>query len=167
MKKNNLKYLIIGIAGAVIIAIILIAIFCAKNNTVADPKETSSQKAGPEGVESGEITVTYNDDGFVIETLHSEPKEVKFSQIGGTTYREFFITGDMIDGFSSSKLEVGTFKNEELGKYSRYAYTGEEKGFVVVELIDGAQILEYIVLNGDSIEATNAIFNEITDRVVA
>ncbi|MBR6515072.1 MAG: SdpI family protein [Clostridia bacterium] len=109
---------------------------------------------------TGDIDITYNDDGFVIDSMFMSPYEVKYSDIGGTEYSETYIEGQKVMGFNSAKLLMGTFKNDKYGNYQRYTYTGNN-GFIIIETMDE----KYIIIGAKNIEATRELYNELTDKI--
>ena len=56
-------------------------------------------------------------------------------------------------GFSSAKLLLGTFENEEFGRYTRYTYTNPESCIV---LTSGEQVL---VFSGKDAQETENIYS--------
>ncbi len=109
---------------------------------------------------TGEIEISYTDQGFVIDSMYSQPYTVKYSDVGTTEYREEYIDGHKVYGFNSAKLMMGTFENEMYGKYQRFTYTGNN-GFIIIETLDE----EYIILSGKNLDETRELFNELTEMI--
>ena len=74
-------------------------------------------------------------------------------------YRESFEAGSRETGFGSPRLSTGTFKNEEFGRYTLYAYTNGE-GAVVLK--KGEKTL---VIVGKNAEETKMIYETLKEKV--
>ena len=56
---------------------------------------------------------------------------LKYDDIQSVEYNPENVSGIRVSGFASSKLLYGWFKNDELGNYTRYTYTGSEAGIII------------------------------------
>lgn len=111
---------------------------------------------------SGSVEITYNDDSFTVDSTYASSVTVKHSDITGVWYTEDYIEGDKVNGFNSAKLMVGKYKNEALGTYDRYTYTGNN-AFVVVETTDKENKLHYTVIGAQSFKETAEIYHKLSD----
>ncbi|MBR4881712.1 MAG: SdpI family protein [Clostridia bacterium] len=138
MKNQKLRkyYIITGVIVAVILAAIGYIMF------------------------SGDIEISYTDDGIVIDSMYCSPYTIKYTDIGGTQYSEDYIDGAKVNGFNSAKLLLGIFKNDSYGNYQRYTYTGNN-GFIIIETMDE----KYIIIGAKTLGATRELYNEIADKI--
>ncbi|MBQ3184213.1 MAG: SdpI family protein [Clostridia bacterium] len=138
MKNKKLKkyYVISGIIVGVIFAVLMFIMF------------------------TGEIEISYTDDGFIVDSMYTNPYTVKYTDIGGTQYSEEYIDGHKVYGFNSAKLMMGIFENDKYGKYQRFTYTGNN-GFIIIETMDE----KYIILGGKNLGATRELFDELTEKI--
>lgn len=107
---------------------------------------------------TGDIEVKYGDTSFTIEASYWGDLTVEYSAIDNIEYREQDDPGIRTGGFGSSRLQMGTFKNDEFGSYTRYSYTG--CGSCVV-LTTSEKTL---VISGIDDESTKAIYEELAAR---
>ena len=135
-KKLKKYYIISGIIVCVILAVLMFIMF------------------------TGEVEISYDEDGFTVDSMYTQPYTVKYSDIGGTYFSEEYIDGHKVFGFNSAKLMMGTFENDRYGKYQRFTYTGNN-GFVIIETMDE----KYVVLGAKSLGETRELFDEITDKI--
>ena len=83
---------------------------------------------------TGEINVVCQENTVQIIADYHEDLNIPLDAVTEITYRETFDKGQRIYGFGSARLSMGTFQNEEFGKYTLYAYTGCDAGiFIRVE----------------------------------
>ncbi|MBR2310544.1 MAG: SdpI family protein [Oscillospiraceae bacterium] len=80
---------------------------------------------------TGSIKITYGETDFQIVASYSEDLTVRYEDVDSVEYRENFDIGSREMGFGSPKLSTGTFRNEEFGRYTLYAYTGGEGAVVL------------------------------------
>ncbi len=138
MKNKKLRkyYIISGIVVGVIFAVLMFIMF------------------------TGEVEISYTEEGFTIDSMYTSPYTVKYTDIGGTEYSETYIDGHKVFGFNSAKLMMGTFENDKFGKYQRFTYTGNN-GFIIIETMDE----EYIILGAKTLGETRALFDELTEKI--
>ncbi|MBQ8322053.1 MAG: SdpI family protein [Clostridia bacterium] len=108
---------------------------------------------------TGDVSVSYSDDSFTVSTSYWGKSEISYSEIDEIEYREDFDYGTRLFGFGTPKLSAGSFKCDELGGYTCYAYTSCSAA-VIIKVDD-----RFIVINGESSEQTIAIYNEISERL--
>lgn len=107
---------------------------------------------------SGDIDVVYGETAFTIEASYYDDLTVEYDGIDSIAYREDFEQGMRAFGFGTPRLSMGSFRNEELGTYTLYAYTGSDAHVV---LTVGEKTL---ALSGKDTAATRAIYEELLNR---
>lgn len=80
---------------------------------------------------TGNIKVNCEENSFKISATYWTDIEVNYSEVDSVEQRKDFDVGMRTSGFSSAKLLMGIFKNEEFGSYTLYAYKGA-KEFIVL-----------------------------------
>ena len=108
---------------------------------------------------TGDLNIKYGDVSFTIEASWWEDLTVEYNVIDHVEYRENVHPGVRTFGFGSARLSLGTFKNDEFGPYTRYAYTGQK---ACVVLHAGEKLL---VVTGRDEEDTQAIFHALSERI--
>lgn len=108
---------------------------------------------------TGSIEITYGETDFQIVASYSEDLTVRYEDVDSVEYRESFDMGSREMGFGSPRLSTGTFKNEEFGRYTLYAYTGGE-GAVVLKR-DG----KVLVIVGRTAEETKAVYELLFAKI--
>lgn len=108
---------------------------------------------------TGNIQVSFGETDFQIVASYSDDLTISYDEIDSAEYRESFDIGFREMGFASSRLSTGTFKNDEFGRYTLYAYT-MGKGAVVLKKGDAV-----LVIVAKTAEETKAIYNTIASKV--
>ena len=108
---------------------------------------------------TGDIRLRYEQTFFVIEADFISDLTVEYDAVTSVEYRDTMDYGSRIAGFNSLRLLMGTFHNEEFGKYSLYAYTGNHGA---VLLRSGDQIL---VIGGRTPEETAEIYETLKENI--
>ncbi len=108
---------------------------------------------------TGDIEVTYTENNFQIVASYTDDLTVSYEQVDEIEYRETFDIGTREMGFGSPRLSMGTFRNEEFGRYTIYAYT---RGEGAVVLKKGEDVL---VIVGKTAEETKAIYNTLAEKI--
>ena len=108
---------------------------------------------------TGDIRVQYDDASFTIAATYYRNLTVDYAGIEQIEYREGNAAGTRTNGFGSPRLQMGSYRNEEYGNYTRYTYTLCRD--CVVLTVDG----KTLVVNGNSPEHTRAIYNELMTRL--
>lgn len=80
---------------------------------------------------TGDVTVTYGDTSFKVDSIYHNASEIAYDDIISVEYREDFNRGIRQYGFASARLMLGSFRNEELGSYILYSYTGNNSAVVI------------------------------------
>lgn len=101
---------------------------------------------------TGSISCVYHADSFTVEATFHDDLTVEYDVIDSVEIRYAPIPGRREFGFGSAKLQLGTFRNEEFGLYSRYTYTNCECAVIITA---GEKTL---VLAGATVEDTEAIY---------
>lgn len=107
---------------------------------------------------TGNIDIVYGENSFEINADFWEDMEITYDAIENITYRSDFKVGIRTFGFGTPRLALGTFKNDELGSYTRYGYTGCHS-CVILEA-DG----KYLVISGKDEAATKAVYDTLTEK---
>ena len=80
---------------------------------------------------TGNITVACEDTSFTINATYWTDLTVDYSEIDTIEYRKDLDPGLRTSGFSSARLSLGIFQNDDFGSYTLYAYTGAEEYIVL------------------------------------
>ena len=108
----------------------------------------------------GDIEVAYGEDSFTVVADFFEDLTIKHEEIADVEYRESFDKGSRLFGFGSPRLSMGSFQNEEFGRYDIISYTGC-KAVVIITSTDGKKL----ALNLSDKEATRELYEDILDRI--
>ncbi len=108
---------------------------------------------------TGDISVTYNETDFRINASYMDDITVRYEDVESIEYRESVDVGFREYGYGSPRLSMGTFKNEEFGRYTLYAYTAGAGGVVLKQ---GDRVL---VLVGKTAEDTKTIYDNLAERI--
>lgn len=105
---------------------------------------------------SGNMTISYQSDGFTIQASGWEDYEVLYEEIEQITYEpNGVLNGDnarRTNGFGNLKMSMGEFYNDSLGDYIRYTFN--ECTACIVLKIKG----ETVVINGENQKSTEELF---------
>ena len=107
---------------------------------------------------TGELQYRFDQDSFTVEASYYDDLTLPYDAIDELEYREGNVSGVRTFGFGSFRLLMGSFRNEELGNYTRYTYYRPESCIV---LRCGGRTL---VLSGSTAEETRAIYDELQSR---
>ncbi len=108
---------------------------------------------------TGDIRIKYDATSFTIEADYMSDLTVDFEAITAIELLQEPDLGLKVSGFSSARLLMGTFRNEEYGTFTLYAYTGSD---TAVLLRSKDRIL---VISGKTDEETTAIYESIKERI--
>ena len=108
---------------------------------------------------TGSIEITYGETDFQIVASYMDDLTVSYDKVDSIEYRESFDVGFREMGYASAKLSMGTFRNDEFGRYTIYAYT---KGEGAVVLKQGDRVL---VLVGKTAEETKAVYDTLAEKI--
>lgn len=104
---------------------------------------------------TGDVKVEYGDSSFTLKASYWQDLTVEYADIDSIEYRDDISVGLRTNGFGSGRLALGSFKNDELGRYTRYAYTGVKE---CVLLTSNGKSL---VISGKDQESTRAIYEKL------
>ncbi len=107
---------------------------------------------------TGDIEVKCEDASFKINATYWTDIEVDYADIDTAEYRKDFDVGIRTNGFSSPRLSMGIFQNEEFGSYTLYAYTGAKEYVVLTS--NG----KTLVIGMDDAQQTKAIYDTISAK---
>lgn len=108
---------------------------------------------------TGNVSVAFGADSFQIQASYWPDLEIDYAAVDALTYRDDCPAGVRVGGFGSFRLSLGSFRNDEFGNYTRYAYTACP-ACVAVE-VDG----RILALNGRDEAATRRIYEELLARI--
>ena len=104
---------------------------------------------------SGSIDITLEEEYMSIQASYYGGTTVFYDVIDSVEYRTGNVEGTRVMGYGSAQLLLGTFENEEFGRYTRYTYTNPE-GCIV--LTSGEQVL---VFCGKDAQETKDIYSHL------
>ena len=108
---------------------------------------------------TGSIKVTCGETALTIEASYWEDLSVSYSEIDTMEYRGDFNAGVRTNGFGSVKLLMGTFRNDEFGFYTLYAYT-DAKEYIVLTVGE-----KTLVIGMKQAEQTQELYETLTEKV--
>ena len=107
----------------------------------------------------GNINYELGDDSIKIGTTFGGGISVDYSDIESIELRDSGVDGMRVSGYASAKLLFGWFKNDELGDYTRYTYTG---GGPAIIIRTGDDVL---VIGDKTQELTNELYDSLCEKV--
>ncbi len=108
---------------------------------------------------TGDIQIHYGESSFTIEADFWSDLTVDYEAITSVEYSQNTNHGIRVSGFNSARLLMGSFRNEEYGNFTIYAYTGCD---AAVLLRSGDRLL---IIGGKTPEATLELFESIKERI--
>ncbi|MEE1139121.1 MAG: SdpI family protein [Acutalibacteraceae bacterium] len=108
---------------------------------------------------TGDVEIVCGNTAVEINADYWSDISVKYEDIDSVVLRDNVKSGMKTNGFNSAKLLLGTFTNDEFGKYTRYTYV-KSKLCIVIE--DDGNIL---VLGGENDDKTREIYNDIIKKM--
>ena len=108
---------------------------------------------------TGNIKPQYDADSFTLEASYSGDLTLKYADIDAIEYRESIPSAMRVMGYGSPRLEIGTFRNDELGNHTRYTYTRCDAGILLT--VDG----KTVVINQGDTAQTKALYDELVARI--
>lgn len=109
---------------------------------------------------TGDIAVDYTDNSFTIKADYYEDITVDYKDIDDIEYRENYSFGSRLLGFSSAKLLMGRFQNDEFKDYTLYAYTNS-KTCVIITVDE-----KTLVIGLESAESTKEFYEKLIGKAV-
>lgn len=107
---------------------------------------------------TAKFEISYGETSFTVDGSAVGSVTVEYDSIESVEYLETGMKSQRVLGFGDYPLQMGSFRNEELGSHSRYTYSGCNA--VVVIRYAG----KYLVLNGKTAEDTKAIFETLNAK---
>lgn len=107
---------------------------------------------------TGNIHYTYGADALEIEATYSRGLRISYEEMDEVVLREDFDIGARTFGFSSARLNTGSFWNEELQDYTIYAYPACD---VMVLIRSGDH---YLAVNAQTPEETRALYETLLEK---
>lgn len=107
---------------------------------------------------TGDIRVKYGDIAFTVEASYYHGLAVDYTDIERIEYREEGPAGTRTNGFGSPRLQMGSFRNDEFGPYTRYTYTRCPS--CVVLTVNG----DTLVLSGTDEGSTLEIYRALLEK---
>ncbi len=108
---------------------------------------------------TGKLEITAGDTALNIDATYTKDTTINYDDIDSVEYRENGVNGVKINGFNSTRFLLGVFKNEELGVYTRYTYTGK-KPAIVIKSAD-----KIIVIGTETQQETYALYETILLKI--
>lgn len=108
---------------------------------------------------TGDINVATDDSAVTIDATYWHGLTVEYDAIDAIEYRTDLSVGMHTGGFGSPRLQMGLFTNDELGSYTRYAYTGAEESILIT--CGG----DHLVIALKTAEDTQALYDRLLDLV--
>lgn len=108
---------------------------------------------------TGEVTVTYGENSFTVDSTYWSALTVEYDAIDTLEYQESHPEGIRLNGFASGTLLLGIFEDEDCGQYTRYTYSRCKES--VLLLVDG----KILRVNGTDEAATKAIYDTLLERI--
>lgn len=107
---------------------------------------------------TGSFTIRFEEDALIIEALYWENLSIPYEAIDAIEYRaegDKENTGIRTFGYGSITLLMGSFQNQEFGRYTRYSYAACD-ACIVLDLGDGI-----LVINGKDELETKTLYNQL------
>lgn len=108
---------------------------------------------------TGDINLSLGDSAITVEASFWDDVSISYDDIDSVEYREDGVDGTRIYGFGSARLLLGSFKNDELGIYTRFTYTGNKP--CIVFTVDE----ETIVLGANPDQDLYKIYEAISEKI--
>ena len=109
---------------------------------------------------TGNIEATTSDEGFTLSATFYGEVTVNYSDISSAELVDKSISGVKVGGFNSARLLLGGFRNDELGNYTSFVYTGKSPSIILRTKNE-----KIIVIALENAEDTTALYNEITSSI--
>ena len=110
---------------------------------------------------TGDIRFEPGDTALTIEASYWNDTAVAYTDVESLEYREGVGAGTRTWGFGSPRLQMGSFRNDVFGDYTRYAYTGCDT--CVVMKVKGMTL----VLSAEDEAATEALYEALLEKINA
>ena len=108
---------------------------------------------------TGNIEMNVYDNTLEIKASYFDDISLDVEKINSIEYSEKGVSGARTYGFSSPRLLMGAFRNDEFGTYTRYTYT-KNREVIIIEIQD-----EILVINLSTPEETKELYNTLLEKV--
>ncbi len=108
---------------------------------------------------TGDVSVSYGDETFTVDSIYHDALTVSYEDIESISLLENAPDAYRVIGFGSARLSLGVFENASLDTHTRYTYTGCSSEVVLT--VKG----DTLVLNGETEEATRAIYETLLEKI--
>ena len=108
---------------------------------------------------TGNVQTEFGEESLYVDATYNSEITIKYADIESVEYLEQHNAGRRMVGFGSPVLGVGSFESEQFGSYTRCAYT-KCSACIVIKAND-----KTFVINGETTEATQAIYNELLTKI--
>ena len=108
---------------------------------------------------TGNIQYEFTEDYLEIDATYWQYSTIGYEFVDSVELRENFDIGIRNYGFSSAKLSLGNFRNEEFGNYTLYAYTKCDSAVIIKS---GEHIL---VITGQNVTETQELYNSLKAKI--
>ena len=109
---------------------------------------------------TGNIEATTSDEGFTLNATFYGEITVNYSDIASVELVDESVSGVKVGGFNSARLLLGGFKNDELGSYTSFVYTGKSPSIILRTKNE-----KIIVIALENADDTTALYNEIASSI--
>jgi len=130
------KYRAIGIVAVLVIAVIVAVLML-----------------------TGEISYTFGEKSLQLEADYSADLEISYADVDEVELRDTFDAGFRTMGFSSARLLLGSFQNDEFQDYTLYAYTTCDS-MILIRSGD-----KYLALNARTEEETQKRYETLLEKL--
>ncbi len=83
---------------------------------------------------TGNIRYHFEADHLAVEASYHDDTRLYYDAVESIEYREENVDGIRLWGFGSLRLLMGTFENEEFGRYTRYTYYDPDSAVVITTM---------------------------------
>ena len=108
---------------------------------------------------TGDIRITLGDSAVTVDASFWDDVSISYADIDSVEYLENGVDGTRVYGFGSARLLLGSFKNDELGTYTRFTYTGD-RPCIVLTLDENT-----VVLGTDSAQTTLELYKALAEKI--
>lgn len=107
---------------------------------------------------TGELEYDFSGEWVMVKASYYTDLALPYDTIEELEYREGNVPGIRVGGFSSGRLLMGFFRNDEFGTYTRYTYTNPEACVVVTTA------KEVYVFSGRNMEETQELYQTLLQK---
>mgnify|MGYP003292098720 CR=1 FL=1 len=102
--------------------------------------------------------IIWGENGFTVDASGWNDLTVEYASIETVEYRDSCSVGARTNGFGPTPVQMGAFRNEEFGGYTRYPHA--DCAAAVIIHAEG----KVLVVNGENEESTQALYRELAAR---